>query len=111
MFEAVEGLVDEHAAIEQQLAQPDVFSDPVRSRQLNQRYAALTAVVKAYREWQTTLDDIEAARELAAEDESFADEVGRLDEHRLELEERLRHLLVPRDEADFKDTILEVKAG
>ena len=31
--------------------------------------------------------------------------------HRLELEERLRHLLVPRDEADGKDAILEIKAG
>jgi peptide chain release factor 1 len=111
MFEAVDGLVEEHAAIEQQLAEPDVFSDPVRSRQLNHRYSALTAVVRAYRDWQTTLDDIEAAKELAAEDESFADEVGRLDDHRLELEERLRHLLVPRDDADYKDTILEVKAG
>jgi len=111
MFEAVNGLVDEHAAIEQQLAAPDVFSDPVKSRKLNQRYAALTAVVKAYQEWRSTVGDIEAARELAAEDESFAEEVSRLDTHRLELEERLRHLLVPRDEADFKDTILEVKAG
>jgi len=111
MFEAVDGLVAEHTELEHQLAQPDVFSDPVRSRRLNQRYAALTAVVRAYREWRGTVDDIEAARELAGEDESFADEVARLDQHRQELEERLRHLLVPRDEADGKDAILEVKAG
>ena len=55
MFEAVEGLVDEHSAIEQQLAAPDVFSDPVKSRKLNQRYSALTAVVRAYHEWQSTV--------------------------------------------------------
>jgi peptide chain release factor 1 len=111
MFEAVDSLVDEHAAIEQQLAQPDAFSDQVRFRKLNQRYAALTAVVRAYHDWQATIGDIEAAYELAALDATFVAEAERLDGHRLELEERLRHLLVPRPEIDGKDTILEVKAG
>jgi peptide chain release factor 1 len=111
MFEAVESLVDEHAALEQELAQPDVFSDPVRSRTLNQRYAALSAVVRAYRDWQAAVGDAEAALELAAEDASFATELERLEAHRVETEERLRRLLVPRDEADGKDAIVEIKAG
>jgi peptide chain release factor 1 len=111
MFEAVDALVDEHAQIEQRLAEPDVFSDPTKSRKLNQRYAALSAVVRAYQEWKGVLDDIEAARELASEDPTFADEADSLDLHRVELEERLRHLLVPREETDEKDAILEIKAG
>ena len=74
MFEAVESLVEEHAALERRLADPDVFSDLDKSRMLNQRYAALTAVVKAYSEWQTTLEDLQVAHELAAEDPGFADE-------------------------------------
>ena len=111
MFEGVQSLVDEHAALEQQLADPDLFSDQARSRRLNQRYAALTAVVKTYHEWQSTVDDLEAATELGAVDESFAAEAGRLDVHRQELEERMRRLLVPRDPIDEKDAILEIKAG
>jgi peptide chain release factor 1 len=111
MFDTVDSLVAEHAAIEEQLGQPDLFSDPVRSRTLNQRYSVLTAVVRAYQEWQATLGDIEAARELAAEDDTFVAEAERLDSRRLELEERLRHLLVPRDAVDAKDALLEIKAG
>ncbi|MBA2444363.1 MAG: peptide chain release factor 1 [Nocardioidaceae bacterium] len=111
MFEAVEGLIDEHAQLEHELVQPDVFSDPVRSRTLNQRYAALTAVVRTYREWLATLDNLGAARELAPEDPSFAEEADHLEERRVHLEERLRHLLVPRDETDAKDAIVEIKAG
>src|SRR6478609_7536694 len=111
MFEGVQSLVDEHAALEQQLADPDLFSDQARSRRLNRRYAALTAVVKTYREWQTTIDDLEAATELGAVDESFAAEAERLEVHRQELEERMRRLLVPRDPVDDKDAILEIKAG
>jgi peptide chain release factor 1 len=111
MFEAVEGLVEEHAALERRLAEPDVFSDPALSRRLNQRYASLTAVVRTYADWRATRDDIAAAHELAAEDPAFAAEAERLDARRLDLEERLRRLLVPRDEADGKDAILEIKAG
>jgi peptide chain release factor 1 len=111
MFEAVESLLEEHAALERELAQPDVFADPDRSRKLNQRYAALSAVVRAYREWQASVDDAEAARELATEDPSFSAEVERVEAHRAEGEERLRRLLVPRDEADDKDAIVEIKAG
>jgi peptide chain release factor 1 len=111
MFEAVNALVEEHAQLEQRLAEPDVFSDPGLSRRLHQRYAALTAVVRTYSEWQATTGDIEAARELAAEDPAFTAEADRLDVQRVELEERLRHLLVPRDDTDGKDAILEVKAG
>jgi peptide chain release factor 1 len=111
MFETVDALVDEHAALEHRLAEPDVFSDPGLSRRLNQRYAALTAVVRAYSDWQATKGDIGAARELAAEDPAFTAEAERLELHRLELEERLRHLLVPREETDSKDAIIDVKAG
>ncbi len=111
MFEAIDGLVAEHAALERRLAEPDVFSDLDLSRQLNQRYAALTAVVRTYAEWKSVLGDIAAAHELASEDESFAGEAQRLDVHRLELEERLRRLLVPRDATDAKDALLEIKAG
>jgi peptide chain release factor 1 len=111
MFDTVDSLVAEHAAIEEQLGQPGLFSDPVRSRTLNQRYSVLTAVLRAYHDWQATVGDIEAARELAAEDDTFVAEAERLDGRRLELEERLRHLLVPRDAVDGKDALLEIKAG
>ena len=111
MFEAVNGLVAEHADIEKQLADPAVHSDQNRARRLNQRYAELTAIVSAWQEWRQIGDDIEAARELAREDESFAAEADELTERRAETEERLRRLLVPRDPADGKDTLLEIKSG
>ncbi|MGI8702741.1 MAG: peptide chain release factor 1 [Nocardioidaceae bacterium] len=111
MFEAVQSLVEEHAALENELADPDLFADQPRSRRLNQRYAALTAVVRAYQEWQATVENLVFATELVAEDPGYADEADRLDVHRQELEERLRRLLVPRDPVDAKDAILEIKAG
>ena len=111
MFEAVDGLVSEHAEIEQRLADPGIHSDQGLAKRLNQRYAELSAIVRTYDDWRRLGDDIEAARELAHEDESFAEEAEALAEQRATAEERLRHLLVPRDAADSKDALLEIKSG
>src|SRR5919205_1242594 len=53
----------------------------------------------------------EAARELAGEDPSFAEEIPQLEEQHAEAQERLRRLLIPRDPDDGRDVILEIKAG
>ena len=111
MFEAVDGLVAEHAELELKLAEPGIHADQAVAKRLNQRYAELTAIARAYREWQRLGDDIEAARELAHEDASFVEEAEALTERLAVAEERLRHLLVPRDPTDSKDAILEIKSG
>jgi len=111
MFEAVEGLLEEHATLETRLAEPETHADARLAKRLNQRYAELNAIIGAWREWQQVGDDVEAARELAAEDPAFAEEADTLSVRRVEAEERLRRLLVPRDPADDKDAILEVKSG
>ena len=111
MFEAVEELVGEHADLEKRLADPAVHADQAEARRLNKRYAELTPIVSAYREWKQTGEDIETARELGADDPEFAAEAKELERRREEITDRLRLLLVPRDPSDDKDVILEVKAG
>ncbi len=111
MFEAVESWVAEHADLERQLADPALHADPQRAKRVGQRYARVRAVVETYRAWQQASEDVVAARELAAEDESFAAEAESLEATRSELEERLRRLLLPRDPADDRDVILEINAG
>ncbi|MCP9962203.1 peptide chain release factor 1 [Streptomyces somaliensis] len=111
MFEAVEELVGEHADLEKRLADPSVHADQANARRLNKRYAELTPIVAAYRDWKRTGEDIETAREFAADDPDFAVEVKELEKRREDLTARLRLLLVPRDPSDDKDVILEIKAG
>ncbi|MFI2237579.1 peptide chain release factor 1 [Streptomyces chrestomyceticus] len=111
MFEAVEELIGEHADLEKRLADPAVHADQREAKRLNKRYFELTPIITAYRAWKQTGDDIGTARELAADDPDFADEVKDLEACREELTEKLRLLLVPRDPSDDKDVILEVKAG
>ncbi|MEV7178482.1 peptide chain release factor 1 [Kitasatospora sp. NPDC093679] len=111
MFEAVEELLAEHADLETRLADPSVHADQANARKLAKRYAELTPITRTYRAWKQTGEDIEAARELAAEDPEFLAEAKTAEARREELTEELRLLLVPRDPNDDKDVILEVKAG
>ncbi|MEU4195650.1 peptide chain release factor 1 [Kribbella sp. NPDC026611] len=111
MFEAVETLKAEYAELERQMSDPELHSDQANARRVGKRYAGLAPVVRTYDEWLQTGDDIEAARELASEDPSFAEEATRLAARRDELTEKLQMLLVPRDPNDDKDAILEIKAG
>ncbi len=111
MLEAPAELVDEHARLERDLADPGVHSDQNRARQLGKRYAELTPVVEVDRALRALAGDLLAARELAAEDDSFRAEIVALESRRDELEERLRLLLLPRDPNDDKDVIVEIKAG
>ncbi|MCW2680583.1 MAG: peptide chain release factor 1 [Frankiales bacterium] len=96
----------EYAELEDQLADPGVHADQGRARELGRRYAELGPLVAAIREQEAAQGDLEAARELGMDDE-----VGELQEQLAEIEGRIRDLLVPRDPADGKDCLLEVKAG
>ncbi len=111
MFEAVEGLVTERQELEQQLADPATHSDQALAKRLNQRYAEVSSIVRAWEEWQQLGGDLVAARELGSNDPDFAAEAETLELRLAEASERLRHLLVPREAADSKDAILEVKSG
>ncbi|GAA2004803.1 peptide chain release factor 1 [Microbacterium ulmi] len=111
MFESVKGLIEEHKAVELELNNPAVHADASRAKRVNRRYAELSKIVKAYEDWVAASDDLDAARELAREDEAFAEEVPALEEKLAQAQERLRRLLIPRDPDDARDVILEVKAG
>jgi peptide chain release factor 1 len=111
VFEQVEDLVREYADLESQLADPSVHADANRARNLGRRYAELGAVVAVYGDWRHAADDLEAARELALEDQSFRDEIPSLEAKQDKLANDLRVLLIPRDPLDDKDVIVEVKAG
>jgi len=111
VFESVESLLAEHEDLQEQLADPALHSDPVRSKKVNRRYAELSRIVAAYRHWQQLSDDLAAAREMATEDESFAAEIPGIEAEQAAAQERVRRLLIPRDPNDGRDVIMEIKMG
>ena len=111
MFESVKTLLAEHEELQEQLADPELHSNPARSKKVNRRYAELSRIVDAYNRWVKLTNDFEAATEMAAEDVSFAEELPKIKAELDVMEERLRRLLIPRDENDGRDVIMEIKMG
>ena len=111
MFESVAGLIAEHKAVQEELSDPAVHADAARAKRVNRRYAELSKIVAAHDALVAASDDLDAARELAREDEAFADEIPGLEEQVAAAQERLRRLLIPRDPDDARDVIMEIKAG
>ena len=104
-------LLAEHAALEKELADPAVHADQSRARRLGRRYAQLAPLVETARALDEARGNLAAARELADEDASFAAEATGLEQRIVELTDRLREQLLPKDPDDDKDVILEIKAG
>jgi peptide chain release factor 1 len=111
MLSSVQALLAEHAELQTQLSEASVHANPVLAKKLNRRYAELNAIVSAYHVVNETQADLDAAKEMAKEDESFADEVPAMEEKLHEATEKLRRLLIPRDPDDGRDVIMEIKAG
>src|SRR5829696_4889863 len=108
---AIDALLAEHGDLERQLSDPNLHSDAGKARKVGRRFAQISPIVAAYRKLEAARGDLEAARELGADDESFAAEVPELAAKVDELETHLSDLLAPRDPHDADDIVLEVKSG
>ncbi|WP_127792993.1 peptide chain release factor 1 [Agromyces sp. LHK192] len=111
MFDSVQALIAEHGELQQELADPALHADPARAKKANRRYAELSRIVAANGTWTQAQDDLDAARELAKEDDAFAEEVPALEAALADAQEKLRRLLIPRDPDDGRDVIMEIKGG
>ena len=100
----------EYAEVERELSDPAVHADQAKARTLGRRFAELAPIVAAAVDLDATRSNLSAAQEMA-EDPEFAAEAEALGAHVVEVEDRLRELLLPRDPNDSKDILLEVKAG
>lgn len=99
------------------IIQPDIIADQKKYSQLNKEYSDLGKIVKVYDEYQSTLDTIAESEEIIADgsDKELADlakqEKLEAQEKIPGFEEELKVLLIPKDPADDKNVIVELRAG
>ena len=110
-FASAHEMVREYQEREKQMADPSIHEDQGKARQLGRRYAQLGPVVAGFNAWKSAADDLEAAKEMAAEDPSFASELPAIEASVESAADKLEELLLPRDPNDDRDVIIEVKAG
>ena len=109
--DAIDVMLAEHADLERQLSDPELHADAANARRVGKRFAQLAPIAGVYRKREAARGDLEAARELAAEDASFSAEVAQLETTVADLDVQLTDMLAPRDPHDVDDIVLEVKSG
>ena len=112
----LESLSDRLEEINALLADPDVISDQNRFRSLSQEYSQVNPVVSCFKDYQTTLEDIDEAQRMLEDSdaemrEMAGEELKDATQRRESLEKELQLLMLPKDPNDDKNIFLEVRAG
>ena len=103
--------------IEQKLTAPHILNDMKLYKELNKEYKDLKKIVDAYHQYQGILSNIENNKKIInnEKDEEFRNlaksEIEGLDAEKEKMEEEIRLLLIPKDPEDFKNVLMELRAG
>ncbi|MBI4336730.1 MAG: peptide chain release factor 1 [Chloroflexi bacterium] len=117
MITRLDALEQRSQELERLLALPEVVGDPARLQSLGQEHSSLAEVVAKYRRYRQVMRDLAQARDILRQegDEELRalarQELATLEPQQGPLEQELRIALLPRDPADERDVIVEVRAG
>ena len=118
-------LLDKLASVEstykeltRRLGDPDIATNPDELQKVAKMRSSLEETVETYQEWQKTDADLKGAKEIYKESNGDPEmkemaglEIEELEEKLVNLEQRLKILLLPRDPNDEKNIMLEIRAG
>lgn len=118
MFEQLGGAEERYQAINDQLMDPNVVSDPKQYAQLMKEYKNLTPIVEKYREYKKAQEDMDEAK-MMLEESGLEKDFRELIEEQYEtskkqietIAEELKILLIPKDPNDDKNVIVEIRGG
>jgi len=117
MLERLADLDARYMELEHQLTDPEVIADHRRVQELAQERSDLATVVNLYREYRDAAKQLEEARTLMrdGDDEEMRqmahDEVEELSELVARLDQEMKVALLPKDPADARNVIVEIRAG
>lgn len=118
MLDKLAAIEEKYEQINRQLFDPEVVKDMARYKKLMQEEKRLAPIVEKFREYKKAKSDLDEAKELleaGCEDkelkELLADEIEQSSLAAQRAQEELKILLLPRDENDDKNVIVEIRGG
>ncbi len=116
MFAKLEALEQKFEDLEQELSNPEIYSNPEEYKRISKAHADLSEIVSAFREYKEIDAQIGDNKELMRDSEQDIRDLAQAELEELEnrkekLTERLKQLLTPKDPMDEKDILLEIRAG
>ena len=117
MLERLDSIEKRYEELNELMAQPEVTLDFERLQNLARERSSLDEIVTRYREYKATMKSLEDTQAMLSQrlDEDMAalakEEINNLQGKRERLLEEIKMALLPRDPADKKNVIVEIRAG
>lgn len=103
--------------IAENLTNPEILSNQKKYIQLSKDYKNMQPIVETFRIYKNVISNIKSNQQILKEEtdeellEMAKEELSQLTGQVTELEEKIKFLLLPKDPADDKNAILEIRAG
>lgn len=114
MIERLEALKKRYDFLTAELLKEEVYNDFNVMMKYNKEKSDLEKTISTYNEYKQVLDDLEAAKEMSKDPEmaEFArEEIETLSQRKIELEDKLTIMLLPKDPNDEKNVIVEIRGA
>jgi peptide chain release factor 1 len=114
MLDKLEAIKSRFDEVSQLIVDPNIISDMKQYIQLNKEYKDLQPIIEAYHDYKNILSNIDNAKEMLKDDEMREMAKMEMDEllpKQELLEEEIKVLLIPKDPADSKNAVVEIRAG
>ncbi len=118
MINKIKEIYDHYNELGEKLADPEIISDQAAYTKLMREHKHLTPIIEKYNEYTANKTALEDSNELLDDPETdeemrmLAEEEGREAKANIErITEELKVLLLPRDENDDKNVIIEIRGG
>jgi len=112
----LKAIIEKHAHLAEQMTDPDIYGNQEKLTAIAKEHSTMENVVSVGKEYISVLDQIADDKDiLEGDDEDLKEiaqeELSELEVNQVELEEKLKVLLLPKDPNDDKNLILEIRAG
>ena len=117
MIQKLEEIEAKYRELDVLLSNPEIATDYQKYQKHAKAKAELEEIVEQFQEYKSTLRGITETKELLRLEDSVdmqtmaREEMERLETHKLELEQALQKMLLPKDPKDEKSVIVEIRAG
>ena len=116
MLDKLKDIAEKYYHLEERLSDPEVVTDMKKYKKVSQEYKGLEDIVHAYNEYKNVLDNLESSSEMLKEEDPELKEMAKaeievLKPQKVDWEEKIKVLLIPKDPEDTKDVIVEIRSG
>lgn len=117
LLSKLQAIADRYREVSELITDPAVIADMKRYVKLNKEYKDLGPIVNAANEYESVLLNIDSTKEIlrVEKDDEFREmakaELEALENRKIQLDEEIKYMLIPKDPEDSKNAVVEVRAG